>query len=95
MSKKTIILSKEAEEYFNEVAYSLDYGDGKVASNSQIINHCLEELALFEKYTNESVTGYLANKWPDIFENRKNKKHKKIGFAERFKNSKIFKLKEK
>ena len=60
MSKKiTITLTDEAEAYFNEVAYSLDNGDGKVATQSQVINHCLMELSLFEKLSGTDVTGYM------------------------------------
>jgi len=54
-----IQLSPEAQAYFNEVAYSLDYGDGKVATHSQVINHCLLELAAFEKRHGTSVTDHL------------------------------------
>lgn len=68
MKKLTVKLSPEAEKYFNDVAYSLDYGDGKGATNSQVINHCLEELALFEKHAGQSVTGYLKEGWPHLFE---------------------------
>lgn len=69
MAKKiTITLSKKAEEYFNQIDYSLDYGDGKIVTQSQVINHCLEELALFEEHAGQSLTGYLKEGWPHIFE---------------------------
>ena len=61
MTKKiTVTLSEDAYEYFCEVAYSLDKGDGKVATQSQIINHCLLELKVFEALAGESVTGWLS-----------------------------------
>lgn len=64
MAKKiTVTLSEKAEKYFNDVAYSLDYGNGKVATNSQVISHCLEELALFEEHAGESVTGHLKGRF--------------------------------
>ncbi len=50
------------------MAYSLDKGDGKVATQSQIINHCLLELAVFEKLAGQSVTGYLAERWPEDYQ---------------------------
>ncbi len=69
MTKKiTITLSDDAYEYFCEVAYSLDKGDGKVATQSQIINHCLLELAIFEKLAGQSVTGYLSEGWPEAYQ---------------------------
>lgn len=69
MSKKiTVTLSDEAEKYFNEVAYSLDKGDGKVATQSEVINHCLTELALFEENAGQDVTGWLKEYYPFIFE---------------------------
>jgi hypothetical protein len=69
MAKKiTITLSDAAEQYFNEVAASLDYGDGKVVNQSQVVNHCLEELALFEKTVDTSVTDWLKTNHPEIFE---------------------------
>ena len=68
MSKKiTVTLSEKAGKYFNEVAYSLDYGDGKVVTKSQVINHCLEELAMFEEFAGESVTGWLKENYPHLF----------------------------
>lgn len=68
MSKKiTITISDEAYEHFCEVAYSLDNGDGKVVTHSQIINHCLLELFLFEKMAGQSVTGYLSEGWPEAY----------------------------
>ncbi len=59
MKKITITLSEKAEKYFNEVSYSLDDGSGKPATNSDVINHCLEELYDFEKMTEMQVTEYL------------------------------------
>lgn len=62
MKRLTIILSDKAEKYFNEVAYSLDYGDGKVATQSQVINHCMEELADFEEQIDQDVMGFLRDR---------------------------------
>ena len=58
MKKITVTLSDEAEKYFNEVQYSLDNGE-KVATQSEVINHCLIELAKFEEYAGQDVTGYI------------------------------------
>lgn len=69
MTKKiTVTLSEDAYEYFCEVAYSLDYANGKVPTQSQIINHCLLELAVFEKMAGNSVTGYLSEGWPEEYQ---------------------------
>ena len=59
MKKITVTLSDKAEKYFNDVAYSLDNGDGKVATQSEVISHCLEELQMFEEASGQDVTGYL------------------------------------
>lgn len=75
MKRITITLSDKAEEYFNDVIYSLDNGDGKVATHSQVINHCLEELALFEENAGQDLTGYLREYWPQIFEDKKTYLH--------------------
>lgn len=56
MPKKiTVILSDKAEKYFNEVAYSLDFGDGKVATNSQVVNYVIETLAMVETVVGDPV----------------------------------------
>lgn len=64
-----VTLSEKAEAYFNEVAYSLDFGDGKRLTNSQIINHCLEELADFEVTEGQPVTGYLEDTYKTYSKN--------------------------
>lgn len=68
MKKITVTLSDKAEKYFNEVQYSLDYGDGKIATQSQVINHCLKELALFEEFSGTDVTGYIREQYPHLVE---------------------------
>ena len=69
------MLSEKAETYFNDVAYSLDYGDGKVATHSQVINHCLGELALFEKASGDQVTGWIKEFYPEVFEEARIETH--------------------
>jgi hypothetical protein len=72
MSKRiTVFLSDRAEKYFAEVQYSLDIpqadGSIKTANQSQVITHCLEELALFEKITQDQVTNYLLTNYPEAY----------------------------
>lgn len=57
--KAAIKLTDSAQTYYNEVAYSLDYGNGEVATMEQVLSHCLEELAEFENKFGESVTGWM------------------------------------
>jgi hypothetical protein len=71
MSKRiTVTLSDKAEKYFNEVAYSLDDGSGKVATYSDVLNHCLEELAVWEVLSdgNEDLTSFMSSMWPDDYQ---------------------------
>lgn len=46
--KITATLSEKAEKYYNEVAYGLDFGNGKTATQSQVINYMLETLSNIE-----------------------------------------------
>ena len=62
MSKKiTITLSDKAEEYFNEVMYSLpknDDGTGMCTQN-QAINHVLEAAYDFEQTQGIDILGFI------------------------------------
>lgn len=63
MSKKiTVTLSEKAEQYFNELMYSLTGKDDKPATQSECINESLEILADFEKLTENQLRG-----WNDDF----------------------------
>lgn len=61
MKKITITLSDAAEKYFNEVKYSLDI-NGNIPTDSEVINHCLENLSDFEQHEDRSVVDYLHEK---------------------------------
>lgn len=64
MPKKiTVTLSDKAAQYLAEVQYSLDKGNG-VCSQSECISHSLEELAAFEKITDDQVTNWLQTNHP-------------------------------
>lgn len=72
MAKKlSVALSEKAEKYYNEVAYSLE-GKKGVATQAEVVNHCLEELSLFEELAGQSVTDYLQEGWPHLFDQTKN-----------------------
>lgn len=56
MSKKiTITISDENEEYFNKLLYELDNGDGKVTTNSQVINDTLFYASVIEKLSEQQL----------------------------------------
>lgn len=72
MSKKiTVTLSDAAERYFNEVAGTLDFGNG-VPTQSQVISHCLEELKIFEQLNDDSLTSFMVGHFGEDY-------HKAIG----------------
>lgn len=66
-SKYTVTLNEAQDKYFAEVKYSLEMPD-KETSNSDVINHCLFELKLFEKFTGDQMTNWLAENYPDEYE---------------------------
>lgn len=67
MPKKiTVTLSEKSEKYFNEVAYSLDSGDGKVATNSDVINWALGALSDFEDNAGEDLLSWLKTNYPHL-----------------------------
>jgi len=66
MKKVTVQLSEIAAKQFAEVQYSLDFGDG-VPTQSQVINHMLEEVYLFEQLAGEDITSYLSTGWPEEY----------------------------
>lgn len=56
MKKITITLNPEQEKFFNELKYSLmDIN----ANNSDVINHVLMEVMLFEELMDDQITNYL------------------------------------
>jgi hypothetical protein len=61
MKKITVTLSEEPEDYFSKVAYELDTKDGRLATHSEIINHCLKELSIFEGEFGMSVSDFIAS----------------------------------
>lgn len=62
-----IKIDKENINYFNNLAYELDFANGKLPNDSEIINHCLQELRLFEELGGQSVTDYIKENYPDVF----------------------------
>lgn len=58
MKKITVTLTDKAEKYFNEVAYSLDF-EGRTATQSEVISHCLQELSDFEQTFGGDLTTFL------------------------------------
>jgi hypothetical protein len=67
MSKKiTVTLSDNAERQFNELEYSLDLPH-KRTSQSDIVNHCMEECLAFEEITDDQITNYLATNFPEKY----------------------------
>ncbi len=72
MSKRiTIILSPAAEKFFYLVMAGLEVPDGKgltkPCNQSQAISHCLEELALFEEFTEDQLTNWLHTNYPEKY----------------------------
>jgi hypothetical protein len=60
MAKKiTVTLSATAEKQFAELDYSLDLPHKKT-TQSDIVNHCMEECRAFEEITGEQITAWLA-----------------------------------
>lgn len=73
MSKKiTITLSDKAEQYFNEVKYSLDKGDGSNTTNNDVINEILETNSDFERLEEQSVCGWIGDKYPLFYTGKRN-----------------------
>jgi hypothetical protein len=66
MKKITVNLTGKAEQYFANVQYSLDLGEG-VCTHSQVINHILQECALFEEFTDDQLTNWLSENYPDKY----------------------------
>jgi hypothetical protein len=62
----TVKLEGKGYEQYVNVAYSLDLGKGK-CTNSEIINHCLTELALFEEFTDDQLTNWLESNYPEKY----------------------------
>lgn len=68
-----IKIDKENINYFNNLAYELDFANGKLPNDSEIVNHCLQELRLFEEFAGQSVTDYIKENYPEAFANFKSK----------------------
>jgi hypothetical protein len=65
MSKKmTVILDDVSEKHFAEVSYSLDLPHKSAASQSDVVNHCLQECKAFEDITGDQITNFLLTKYP-------------------------------
>lgn len=52
----TITLNPEQEKFFHQLKYSLMDID---ANDSDVINHVLMEVMLFEEFTEDQITNYL------------------------------------
>jgi hypothetical protein len=65
--KITVTLNPEQEKYFKDVKYSLE-GESVPSTNSDVINHCLLELLLFEKLNGDCLTTYLTDGWNDEYQ---------------------------
>lgn len=79
MAKKiTTSLSAIAESHFYELAYSLDLPHKKT-SQSDIVNHCIEECQAFEEITGDQITNYLSTNFPDKYKEYINK-HKIVQY---------------
>jgi hypothetical protein len=65
MKTITITLNPEQEKFFNELKYSLMDID---ANNSDVINHALMELLLFEEFTGDQVTNYLNENYQPLYQ---------------------------
>jgi hypothetical protein len=63
----TVILDKNAAKYFADVHYSLDKGDDSETTESDVINHCLQELMLFEQFTDDQLTNWLFTNYPEKY----------------------------
>lgn len=78
MAKHTIILSKKAETYLNEVMYSLTGKDDKPATVSQCISESLETLSDFEKFTDDQLVNWLQTNFPDVKRDKAGTWHQKF-----------------
>lgn len=68
MNKKiTVTLSEKAEQYLNELLYSLTGKDDKPATQSECISESLETLAMFEDKTENQLRNWIVDfdKLPD------------------------------
>jgi hypothetical protein len=60
-------LSKKAQQYLAEVVYSLEIPDGdgfRSPTKAEALSHCLEELAEFEKATDDQITNWIQANYP-------------------------------
>lgn len=65
--KITVTLNDFAAKYFAEVHYSLESPKGGSPTKSDVINHCLQELSLFEKFTDDQLSNWLQTNYPDKY----------------------------
>lgn len=56
MKKITVTLTDKAEKYLNELLYSIDKGDGKVATLSEAVNYVFETLSCIEEIVGDPLT---------------------------------------
>lgn len=68
MANLNITLNPVQDQYFAEVAYSLDLPHKK-ASISDIYNHMLGELAAFEKITGDQLSNWLNTNYHTQYQN--------------------------
>jgi hypothetical protein len=67
MAKKvTVTFSPVAEKQFNEVNYSLDLPH-KATTQSDVVNHCMEECLAFEEIIGDQITNYLMTNFPEKY----------------------------
>lgn len=68
MSKQiTVRLSEVAEKHFNEVYFTLDLPN-KSASQSDAVNHCLEECLMFEEIMEDQITNFIMTNYPEKYD---------------------------
>lgn len=60
-------LSPVAAKYLAEVTYSLDYGETESTTQQDAINHCLEELAMYESIMEDQLTRWLSDEYPEKY----------------------------
>ena len=76
--KVTAELTDKAKAYYNEVAYGLDFGDGKCATQTQVINYMIETLSDIEEKFGDPVS-YLKENGKDFGTNNLYKPQRKSG----------------
>lgn len=73
MKKVSGTLTKKAEKYWHEVAAGLDFGDGKLATQTQIINYMVETLSDIEDACGDPIDFLVTVHGKDYSKEAKNK----------------------